>query len=312
MIFVAGPTASGKSFLSLEISDFLKKTFGQGSEIINADATQLYDELKILTAFPTAEQLKHVPHRLFGVLSPNDAANVASWTKMAMVEIKRIRAEQNVAILCGGTGLYMKAITDGISAIPEVPMEIRQEVRCRFEKIGRDEFWNELKKLDPESRVAKGDTQRLVRAYEIALFTGKPLSHWWNQKNEQSDFQNLFILSFVLNPPRVALSHACQSRICAMIDAGAVEEVRDFRKKYENYSGPLVNAIGYEEISLFLGGEILLKNCVERMQMRTRQYAKRQSTWFRNQMKNACFLDDFGHQHETITAIMRIISAKIH
>ncbi|MDR2794996.1 MAG: tRNA (adenosine(37)-N6)-dimethylallyltransferase MiaA, partial [Holosporaceae bacterium] len=295
IILLAGPTAAGKSFLSVKIADFLKKTLGRNSEIINADATQLYNELKILTAFPTADQIKCVPHKLFGVLSPNDSSSVASWIKMAMAEIKRIRAEQNVPIICGGTGLYLKAITDGISDIPKVPAEIRQEVRHRFAKIGRDEFFDELKKLDPESRVSKGDSQRLLRAYEIALFTGKPMAYWWNQKNEPDDFPKLSILSFVLNPLRAALNQACQRRICSMIDAGAVEEVRDFRKKYENYSGSLVNAVGYEEISLFLGGEISLENCVEKMQIRTRQYAKRQSTWFRNQMKNACFLDNFGY-----------------
>ncbi|MDR2682159.1 MAG: tRNA (adenosine(37)-N6)-dimethylallyltransferase MiaA [Holosporaceae bacterium] len=306
IIFVAGPTASGKSFLAVEIADFLQKKFVQGSEIINADAIQLYNELKILTAFPSDDQMKRVRHNLFGILSPNDSSSVAVWLKMASEEIKRIWTEQNVAIICGGTGFYLKAVTDGIAVIPEVPAEIRQQVRDRFAKIGCDAFFEELKKIDPESQLPPGDTQRLLRAYEIALFTGKSLSHWWKSqhKSQQQDFRTL---SIVLNPPRPALQQVCSSRIQSMMEAGAMEEVRDFQKRYENYSGPLVNAVGYKEITAFLKCEMSREECIEKMCVRTRQYAKRQSTWFRNQMKNAWFLNDFGHKSETINVVTQNI-----
>ncbi|GHT90879.1 tRNA dimethylallyltransferase [Alphaproteobacteria bacterium] len=291
LIFVAGPTASGKSFLAIKIADFLNKNYGLSSEIINSDGMQLYNELKILTAFPSDDYLARVRHNLFGVLSPNDSSSIALWWEMATQEIKRIHSEQNVAIICGGTGFYMKALLNGIVDIPEIPSEIRNNVRDRFLEVGRDQFFDELKKMDVESLVSKGDTQRLLRAYEIALFTGKPLSHWWSKSDRISCTDAVAI---VLNPEREKLKQVCYDRICSMIQNGAIEEVEDFVKRYENYSGPLANAVGYQEISSLLRNEISLQDCIEKMHTRTRQYAKRQSTWFRNQMKEALFFNDFG------------------
>ncbi|GHU13442.1 tRNA dimethylallyltransferase [Alphaproteobacteria bacterium] len=294
LIFVAGPTASGKSFLAIEIADFLRKNYGLGSEIINSDGIQLYDELKILTAFPSDDYLARAKHNMFGVLSPHDSSSVALWLEMATKEIKRVHSEKNVAIICGGTGFYMKALLDGIADIPEIPTEIRNNVRNRFLEVGRDQFFDEFKKMDTESLVNKGDTQRLLRAYEIVLFTGKPLSHWWPAQGRRSSLQDDSV-AIVLNPEREKLKQVCHNRICSMIKNGAIGEVEDFVKRYGNYSGSLANAVGYREISALLRHEISLPDCIEKMHMRTRQYAKRQSTWFRNQMKGASFFNDFGY-----------------
>ncbi|MDR1361666.1 MAG: tRNA (adenosine(37)-N6)-dimethylallyltransferase MiaA [Holosporaceae bacterium] len=298
LLLIAGPTGTGKNALALRISEAIRPI--AESEILNADALQLYDGLKILTNFPSEKQLQRVPHVLFGILNPMDSANAAWWANMAMKEIDRIRALGKVAIVCGGTGFYLKALQDGLATIPEISPEILAEAQEKLKKIGRNNFFDELQRIDPHY-AGGNNPQRMLRAYAVLCSTGKSLTDWWKNGNGDGDDttrsagRNCSCL--VLNPNREALGNVCRRRIDAMFDAGAIEEVDNFRAKYDNPDrSQLAFAVGYREISSFLKKEILLDDCREKMHIRTMQYAKRQSTWFRNKMAAATFLSEFGHQ----------------
>ncbi|MDR0968133.1 MAG: tRNA (adenosine(37)-N6)-dimethylallyltransferase MiaA [Holosporaceae bacterium] len=292
LIVIAGPTASGKSDLALNLAQHLRDARGVEAEIINADSVQLYNELKTLTAYPSDDMLKSIPHRLYGILSPRETSSVAAWLDLAEKEIARLRKENKTAIICGGTGFYISALLNGISNIPKIPQDFRNKVARKFKEVGKDEFFDLLIALDPEicGTLNKNDTQRVLRAYEVASFTGKPLSSWQKEgckaKREAS--------SIVLLPPRDKLNEKCLLRIEKMIEAGVIDEVRDFVERYPNYDGPLRAAVGYREIISFLNNAISLDECVQLISFRTRQYAKRQSTWFRNQMKSAKIICEFG------------------
>jgi tRNA dimethylallyltransferase len=293
-VVIAGPTASGKSDLAVKCVRHLREAYGVESEIINADSVQLYNELKILTAYPSDEQLKSAPHRLYGILSPYENSSVAAWLDLAEKEIDRLRDENKTAIICGGTGFYISALLNGISNIPKVPQDFRNEVAQKFQQIGRDEFFNLLAALDPEicETLSKNDTQRILRAYEVAAYSGKPLSNWRKEEGKPGRQAS----SIVLLPPREKLNERCSARIEKMAKAGVVDEIKDFVKKYPNYDGPLRSVLGYREIVSFLNNEISLAESLRLTLIKTRQYAKRQSTWFRNQMKTSVIVREFGDE----------------
>lgn len=299
LIIIGGPTASGKTRLAIDTALFLQKEFGLGTEIINADSIQIYRDLKILTAYPFINELKQVKHNLFGILEANELFNVALWLEKANVHINRIQKEGKVAILCGGTGFYIKAITEGISDIPKIPDDFRKSVFAKFNEMGRDAFFEELSIMDLSSykTLNKNDTQRILRAYEIAAFTGKSLSEWWKVPRKT----NYNTLSFILLPDKDKIRISSEIRISEMIRKGAIEEVREFNKRYPNYKGPLRNVIGYKEIS----ENISMDELIPSISIRTRQYIKRQSTWFRNQMKDkdTKFLYGFGNDEKILSEV---------
>ncbi len=282
VVLIGGPTASGKTAFAIRYAEKLKTLYGVDSAIINADSVQLYDELKIITAFPSAEDMEKVPHRLFGILKPNEKPSVAFWLEEAKLEITRLQSEGKVAIVCGGTGFYLNAIKNGIADIPDIPSDFRQSVFEKFQSIGRDAFFEELLRLDSEivKTLHQNNTQRILRAYEVAAYTGKPLTEWWRSASSVG----YDVKQIVLLPPKEELHRRCYARIQKMMNNGAVEEVRDFVARYPNYNGGLCKAIGYYEISDFLNGKLSKDECVEQMFIHTKQYAKRQVTWFRNQM----------------------------
>ncbi|MBO4405678.1 MAG: tRNA (adenosine(37)-N6)-dimethylallyltransferase MiaA [Alphaproteobacteria bacterium] len=287
VFIIAGPTASGKTGFSIQLAEKFKKE-GVVCEIINADSIQLYGELKILTAFPSSDEMGRVLHHLFGILGPCETYSVASWRQAAESEIDKLHSQGKIPILCGGTGFYLNAIIHGISDIPDVPEHHRKAVFEKFRNIGREKFFDELSELDPTNKLDINDTQRILRAYEVATFTGKPLSYWWSRGNN-SKYSN--IRKLVLLPPREKLRENILKRAVQMIDNGAVEEVREFLSRYPNYQGPLDRVIGFAEIRDFLDQKISKEQLIETMFIRTRQYAKRQSTWFRNQMPDAKFAE---------------------
>jgi tRNA dimethylallyltransferase len=267
---------------------------------------QLYSDLKILTNFPSDEQLRRIPHNLFGILASFDSCNAALWADMAANELDRIHAEGKIAILCGGTGFYLKALLDGLSPIPKIPVEIRRRTREKFDEIGRDKFFLELKKKDPDY-VDETNVQRMLRAYEVVSFTRKSLKYWWNRGARDAHSHDCrSYLSVILDPEREQLSDVCRQRIYSTINNGAIDEVRAFNAKYISYHGPLIHALGYREISSFLKLEISLEDCLEKIHQRTRQYAKRQRTWFRNQMKAGNFFHGFGHHFDVDRLINNI------
>jgi tRNA dimethylallyltransferase len=294
LIVIAGPTAAGKSDFAVKYALYLKSNFGLEAEIINADSIQMYDALKIITAYPSDDSLKLVEHRLYGVLSPRETISVVIWLDLVAEEIQRIRSENKIAIICGGAGFYISALINGISDIPEIPKYFRDEVLSKFQQWGREEFFSQLSLLDTElcKTLHPNNTQRILRAYEVAAYTGRPISNWWKSKNESGHR----VFSMVLLPPRDRLNERCLIRINKMMASGAVDEVKDFLEKYPNYSGELCNVIGHREIISFLNKEISFDGCVEQMHVRTRRYAKRQSTWFRNQLESPVIINKFGYE----------------
>ncbi|MDR1982515.1 MAG: tRNA (adenosine(37)-N6)-dimethylallyltransferase MiaA [Holosporaceae bacterium] len=303
LIAIVGPTASGKSDFAVRYAIYLKNNFGVEAEIVNADSIQMYNALKIITSYPSYDSLKLVRHCLYGVLSPQEVISVAIWLDLVKKEIHRIHSENKVAIICGGTGFYINALINGISDIPVIPKYFRNEVLRKFQQLGREEFFNQLVFLDPElcKILHKNNTQRILRAYEVVTYTGKPLSSWWKSKSEC----NYQISPIVLLPPRDRLNERCLIRINKMIAVGAIDEIRRFVEEYPNYTGILCSVIGYHEIISFLNKAISFDECVERMYVRTKQYAKRQSTWFRNQLKSSQIIYEFGD--ETEVASLKIL-----
>lgn len=284
---VAGPTASGKTVFSIELAEkFREKEIC--CEIINADSIQLYNELKILTAFPNSKEMSRVPHHLFGILEPFEMYSVGKWKQVAEAKIDELHKQGKIPILCGGTGFYLNSIIQGIAKIPDVPENYRKEVWERFRKIGREKFMGELLKLDSDNKLNPNNTQRILRAYEVVSFTGKPLSYWWSQgsKSKYNDVKTLVLL-----PPKEKLWENILKRSIHMVDNGAIEEVQEFLSRYPNYKGPLDRVIGFIEIQDFLERKISKEQLIEHMFIQTRQYAKRQSTWFRNQMSDVMFAE---------------------
>lgn len=307
-IIIGGPTASGKTALAIKLAKTLEKKEGQLAEIINADSVQMYDELKILTAYPSNEELAQIKHNLFGVLAPNESSSVASWLERANKELARIHSAEKTAIICGGTGFYIKALLNGVANIPTIPEKVREEVKKYFDEVGRDAFFAELAELDAESakNLHKNDTQRILRAYEVAFYTGKSLSDWW--KDAKENRKNNEMLIIVLLPEKAKIRERARIRIHSMIARGAIEEVQTFNEKYPNYIGPLQEVIGYREICDFTQHKSAKNKdeLIEQIRVRTNQYIKRQSTWFRNKLKNAKFICDFG-DNCTVNEIIDLI-----
>jgi tRNA dimethylallyltransferase len=277
IVLVGGPTASGKSGLALAAAEEF------GGTVINADSMQVYRDLRILTARPGPEEEARAPHRLYGVLDGGELCSAARWREMALAEIDAA----SVPILVGGTGLYLRALTRGLAAVPEIPIEVRTASRALHKAIGGEAFREKLAALDPEAaaRLHAGDTQRLVRAYEVVLATGKPLGAW--QRRQGAAAPPGRILPFVLLPPRAPLYEACDRRFEAMIEAGAVEEARRLLDRRLDPALPVMKALGVPELAQYLRGERTLPEAVRLAQAATRQYAKRQTTWFGHQMPEA-------------------------
>jgi tRNA dimethylallyltransferase len=294
IIVIAGPTASGKSTLAVRYVQYLRNNYNIDAEIVNADSVQLYDELKILTAHPSTALLGLVNHHLYGVLPPQSSSSVANWLQLAEEKIKHLHQQNKIAIVCGGTGLYIGALLNGISNIPPIPLEFRNETMKKFQQMGRDGFFNLLAALDPElcKTLHKNNTQRILRAHEVISYTGKPLSQWWRE--ERSAVYKAFTIAML--PQRDQLRERCLLRIEKMMQTGAIEEVKSFIEKYPNYSGSLDKVIGYHELISFLHSEISLDECVRQMHTRTTQYAKRQYTWFRHSIQPNCIFQDFGER----------------
>lgn len=271
---IVGPTASGKSALALEIA---KK---QPSVIINADSAQVYRDLGILSARPGDAEMDGIEHRLFGYIDGSEACSAARWAGDAKAAIAAAHERDLLPILVGGTGLYVRILLDGIAPIPEIEPEIRQEIR----KLEALEAYQALQKLDPVSaeRLNPTDTTRIQRALEVVRSTGKPLDHW--QKHKVGGIAgDIRLHPLVLLPPREWLYRRCDLRLHEMIEQGAKEEVEALLSRNLPANQPVMRAIGVAEIAGWLAGDISREAAVERAQTATRQYAKRQYTWFRNQ-----------------------------
>ena len=281
VIVVAGPTASGKSGLAIAIAERV------GGTIVNADSMQVYSDLYVLTARPSAADEARVPHVLYGDRDAAEAGSAAEWAARARAAVAAIEAAGRRPIVVGGTGLYLKALMEGIAPIPEVPPETRAKAQARRRTIGDVAFHNELATRDPEiaARLHPGDSQRVLRAWEVVEATGRPLSDW--QRELAPAPENRFRV-IVLEPPREELYRDCDSRFLDMLDAGALDEVHmlGVRADAERLDPalPIFKALGYRPLAEYLNGETTLDAAIEVSQQQTRNYAKRQTTWLRHQL----------------------------
>ena len=274
---IAGPTASGKSALALRLAEALD------GEVVNADSMQLYADLAVLTARPSPADLARAPHRLYGVADAAEAWSVGRWLAAARATLAAIAARGRPAIVTGGTGLYFSALTAGLADIPAVPPALRDAATALYAAIGENAFRAALVEHDWASaeRIQAGDRQRLIRALSVVQATGQPLSAW--QAATPPTLQPGTFTAAVLDPSRAALYARCDARLEAMAEGGALDEVTALLGRELSPALPAMKALGVRELSEHLHGRISLAEAVAQAQLQTRRYAKRQSTWFRNQ-----------------------------
>ncbi len=258
VLIVAGPTAGGKSACALDAAEEFN------GAIINADSMQVYAELRILTARPPPADEARVPHRLFGVFSATDACSAGRWLKMATAEIESAWAAGRLPIICGGTGLYIKALTEGLSEIPEIPKEIRARAGALYDRIGGEAFRGELAALDRDAaaRLPSGDRQRLTRAWEVVTHTGASMASW-QAKSSAPPLAARFA-GVTLTPPRQDLHAACAARFERMLAAGAVAEVRALLGLGPDPGLPAMKALGVPELAAHIRGEMSLDEAAEK------------------------------------------------
>ena len=280
IILLAGPTASGKSKLAIQLA---KKLNG---EIINADSMQMYKEFSILSSRPNNKETRKAKHHLYGIISAKKYFSAGDWLKLAKSKINQCHRKKKIPIIVGGTGLYFNTITKGISKIPNIDVKTRSKVRALFKKLGYKNFYEKLLDIDPKvkNRILPTDSQRTQRAYEVILKTKKSLFDWI--MNTKSDFINFEIKKIFIDIPREELLKKISQRTESMFKNKCMEEVKKFNSLKINKSLSANKLIGVQEINAYLKGSIALDQCKELINIKTRQYAKRQNTWARGHMKN--------------------------
>ncbi len=280
-----GPTASGKSAAALAAAVAL------GGVVINADSMQVYRELAILTARPDAAALAAAPHRLYGVLPAADACSAGRWCAMALAEIDAALAAGRLPILAGGTGLYLEALRNGLAPVPPIPDDIREQAQALLREDDGPALHARLARIDPAAAAAlrPGDRQRIIRAWQVMTATGRSILEWQRAPHPADDAPEL--TTFLFLPERKALYAACDRRFEQMIQAGAIEEVKALLALGLDPGLPAMKAVGVREIASYLRGEIGRAEMIARGQQATRNYAKRQYTWFRHRVRAAVVFD---------------------
>lgn len=289
VLVVTGPTASGKSALALALAA------ARNGVVINADAMQTYDAFPILTAQPTAEERARVPHALYGMLPLSGKLSAAHWAERASAEIARLLGDGKLPILCGGSGLYLRTLMQGIAAIPEAPPELRIQANEEWLSMGAGAFRTRLAEVDPAivSRLKPGDRQRHVRAWEVWAATGTPLSTWQDGKAVPAPWT---FVSLLLSPDRAWLRRRIETRFDAMLVDGVLAEVRAVFDRQPDPAWPGLKAHGAPELFRHFRGDLPLDDARRIAIDHTRQYAKRQMTWFRHQMRPDLVLDSMTDQ----------------
>jgi tRNA dimethylallyltransferase len=278
IILISGPTASGKSNFAIKLA---KKING---EIVNADSMQVYKELKILSARPDPKDYQKIKHHLYGFHNVKKSFSTGDWIKLAVKKINELKKRKKIPIFVGGTGLYFKALTDGLVNIPNIPVRSRNKIRVLQETLGQKKFYQKLLKLDLKSKnkINPTDVQRSIRAYEVKLFTKKSLHDWF--RKTKSYFKEDEFFKIYIDYPRKDLIERIEKRTEQMIKMGAINEVKRFIKLKIKKDNSVNKAIGINEIKEFLNQEKELRDIKEKISIKTRQYAKRQSTWARGNM----------------------------
>ena len=280
IILIYGPTASGKSAFAIKLA---QKVNG---EIINADSMQVYKDIKILTARPLKKNYQKIKLHLYGFQSSKIDFSTGDWLKIVEKKINEIRNRNKIPILVGGTGLYFKALTEGLVEITSIPLKFRSKIRLLQKSIGQERFYKKLLKLDPAiaKQVESSDVQRSIRAYEVKLFTKKSLTEWY--KSTKSKFKKKEFVKLYIDYPRSELIEKINLRIKKMLDTGAILEVKRFLRLGISNNRSISKAIGIVEIKDFIKNKIDEEEVIEKISIKTRQYAKRQATWARGHMKS--------------------------
>jgi len=280
-IVIAGPTASGKSGLALAVA----KEFG--GWVINSDSMQIYDVMRVLTARPSLEDEETLPHHLYGILPPSEICSAARWRDMAAAEIQNAWHAGAIPIVVGGTGLYLRALTEGLSPIPTIPANIREQARTMLNTLGNETFHEMLSHRDPEmaKRLDPGNSQRLSRAWEVIEATGRSLADWQKEPSEGAVVAHW--LTLALDPPRDSLNASCDGRFRQMMDRGALEEAQAMASLNLSPDCPATKALGLPDLIAHLSGSLTLEDAIQRGCQSTKAYAKRQGTWFRHQIPQA-------------------------
>jgi tRNA dimethylallyltransferase len=297
-ILIAGPTASGKSAAALELAERLHGT------VINADSMQVYRELAVLTARPSASDAARVPHRLYGTTSAAEAYSVGNWLDHAAGAIAEASGAGRMPVLVGGTGLYFKALTEGLAPIPDVPPEIRDHWRAQAKKLGAEGLHRELAARDPAmaARLRPTDPQRIARALEVIDATGVSLAEWQGASATPA-LSPHGLMRLVVAPERAPLYAAIDARFDAMIGAGALEEVRALIALGLDPGLPAMRAHGVRELGAYLAGASCLDEAVAKAKTETRRYAKRQMTWARRFMTDWDWVPDAAAAIEVVNAV---------
>ena len=278
IILIYGPTSSGKSNFAVKVAQKIN------GEIVNADSMQVYKQLNILTARPKKNGQKNIKHHLYGFQSVTKNFSTGAWLKLVKSKIEEIQKRNKVPILVGGTGLYFKSITEGLVKMPNIPLRFRNKVRLLQKRVGQKKFYKNLIKIDPlvKNQINSNDVQRTIRAFEIKKFTKKSITQWF--KRTKILFDPTSFVKIYIDFPREELVNRIKKRVDQMFKEGAIIEVKKFNKLKVKKDNSSKKIIGIEEISKLLNGELNLIEAKERIFIKTRQYAKRQTTWARGQM----------------------------
>jgi tRNA dimethylallyltransferase len=298
-VLIAGPTASGKSGVGLELA------CGLGGTVINADSMQVYRELRVLTARPSQSEEARAPHRLYGTVSAAQACSVGRWLDDAADAIAEARGEEKLPILVGGTGLYFRALTEGLAPVPDIPAEVRSYWREQAAKLGREALHQELAARDPAmaARLKPADPQRIVRALEVIDATGVSLAEWQGG-NAAPLLAPGDVLRLVIAPEREPLFAAIDTRFDRMIEHGAVGEVRALLDLELDPGRPAMRAHGVRELAAYLSGAVSREEAVAKAKTESRRYAKRQMTWLRRFMSDWQWFPDAASAIEAAAAML--------
>jgi len=307
-LIVAGPTASGKSALAIALAQRL------AGEIVNADSMQVYRDLSILTARPSDEEMAMVPHHLYGVLAADDVCSAGMWLAWMHRLLPEIWARGRVPVVVGGTGLYLRALIEGLAPVPPVPPETRAAVETEYDRLGPEAFAAALARLDAVSAAAipSGNRQRMIRAMEVARATGRPISAWQAEAHAGGLPVSPVVVSLL--PERTWLYARCDRRFRAMLEAGAWEQTETALVAGVSPEAPVCRALGTCALVAALMGELDRDVAVERAQRETRNYAKRQSTWFRRQLAADFEVhppEDSAESPEFVDALAEAVAARL-
>ncbi len=280
IILISGPTASGKTEFAIKLAKKIK------GEIINADSMQVYNQLRILTARPSKRDEKKINHYLYGFLNVKKNFSTGSWLKEALKKIKYIQRKNKIPILVGGTGLYFKALTDGLVKIPNIPLNFRIKIRNLQKRIGQKKFYKKLISLDKyiKDKIDPNDVQRSIRAYEIKKYTKKSIIEWFNKT--KPIFDNSIFIKYYIDFPRDKLLKKINRRVEEMFKLGVIKEVKKFNSLKVRKENSASKVIGIRELNEMIIGKGSLEETKEKIAIKTRQYAKRQTTWARGHMKS--------------------------